>query len=281
MNCTIKKLFLLFLLMFLLLAGCSSDRAIYDSAIDLQTKNIGVSIGSGADIILSKTDNKLWRYDAAVEASFALGANKLDAIATEETTANNIILSNNAFKKLPEIIGFEDYCVVVSENSPIDILQINEYIEELILTEQYYDMCQKWITTDLKDKTLDSIDNNSTKEIIVGVNTEYVPFEYFGDEGIRSGFDIELIENMAKTFGYKVTYLEANFSSLFAAVKSNKVDLIISAIAKTDERAKYYNLSIPYYSNKIIYLANRISVLNGAIRKNRAERVYFSTRFLT
>lgn len=256
----IKKLVmkLIILIMVFALTGCTQNTEKYNTAIDLETKKIGVGIGSGADITLSKDqNNKIYRYEVITEAAFALTANKLNALATEETTADNMIKINPSFKKLPEIIGFEEYAIAVSNKSPVSVDQLNEYIDDFLLTEKYYDMTQKWIGSDLTNVKLDTVENNSTEELIVGINSEYVPFEYIGDNGERLGFAVEFAEYMGKALGVKIVYFESAFTSLFPALKSNKIDVIISSVAITEEREKNYTMTHPYYSNKIVYMVNK------------------------
>ena len=247
-----------FFISIIMLTSCNGTAEVYNTAIDLETKKIGVGIGSGADITLSEDENnKIYRYEVVTEAAFALSVNKLNAIATEETTAKNMIKINPNFKILPEILGYEDYAMVVSDKSPIGVEKINKYIDEFILREKYYEMTQKWINSDLTKATLDEFENNSNEELVVGINSEYVPFEYFGDDGKRLGFSVEFVENMGKALGVKIVYFESAFTSLFPALKSGKIDIILSSVAITEERTKNYNMTHPYYSNKIIYMVNK------------------------
>lgn len=252
-----KKL-ILFIITIIMLTSCNESTQKFDTAIDLEMKKIGVGIGSGADIILSEDmNNKIYRYELVTEAAFALAANKLHAIAAEETTVHNMIKINPDFKALPEIIGYENYAMVVSDKSPISVDELNKYIDEFILTEKYYDMMQKWIGSDLTNVTLDNVENNSKDELVVGINSEYVPFEYFGDNGKRQGFAVEFAEYMGKAFGVKIVYFESAFTSLFPALKSGKIDVIISSVAITKERAQNYTMTHPYFSNKIIFMVKK------------------------
>lgn len=74
----------------------------------------------------------------------------------------------------------------------------------------------------------------------------YPPQEYFDENGVPQGLDIELGNEIANRLGLKVNYLNSVFDSIIAAVTSGKCDVIISAMNITPERNKQVSM-IPYF----------------------------------
>lgn len=83
-------------------------------------------------------------------------------------------------------------------------------------------------------------------EMVVGTSASYAPFEYHEGSNIV-GFDIDLGTEIAKRMGVKISWVEIEFKGIVAALKSQRVDLLITALTKTPERAEQIAFSIPYY----------------------------------
>jgi ABC-type amino acid transport substrate-binding protein len=81
----------------------------------------------------------------------------------------------------------------------------------------------------------------------VGTSADYPPFEYIDNSGKKTGFDIELMEEIARRLGAKLEWVDLPFDRLFSAVKDGKIDLAISAINSSDDRAEIASFSEPYY----------------------------------
>lgn len=99
-------------------------------------------------------------------------------------------------------------------------------------------------------------DTNNT--ITVGTASEYPPFEFRQDDKL-TGFDIELIQAFAKYSAKELKIVEMEFAGLIAALSSNKVDLVISAMNPTDKRKQVVDFSDSYYSGKPTLLVRKDS----------------------
>lgn len=92
--------------------------------------------------------------------------------------------------------------------------------------------------------------------IRVGTDATFPPMEFVKD-GKRTGFDIELIEALAKSMGKKVEWVDIDFKGLIPGLISNRFDIAASAIYMTDERRKVVNFSDPYYRGGLAVLVRR------------------------
>jgi polar amino acid transport system substrate-binding protein len=86
--------------------------------------------------------------------------------------------------------------------------------------------------------------------IKVGTSADYPPFESVDENGNKVGFDIELMEEIARRMGVKVEWVDMPFDSLIAAVQEGKIDVSISAFNYTEERDQTVDFSIPYYTSE-------------------------------
>lgn len=95
-----------------------------------------------------------------------------------------------------------------------------------------------------------------TKKIYhVGTNAEYAPFEYL-DNGKIVGFDIELMNEIAKKVGIEIQWDDMTFDGLIPALQSGKIDILIAAMTITEDRLKAVNFSKPYLDSPITFLTN-------------------------
>ena len=93
------------------------------------------------------------------------------------------------------------------------------------------------------------------KAIRVGSETTYMPFE-FQDEKSKeyTGFDIELMKAIGKQMGTEIQFTSMNFDGLIPALEAGNVDVLISALTITPERATKVTFSDPYYKSGLSIL---------------------------
>jgi polar amino acid transport system substrate-binding protein len=87
--------------------------------------------------------------------------------------------------------------------------------------------------------------------IRVATDATFPPFE-FSKDGKRTGFDIELIETLAKSMGKKVEWTEIDFKGLIPGMVSKRFDMAASAIYITEDRRKVVDFTDPYYPGGLV-----------------------------
>lgn len=85
------------------------------------------------------------------------------------------------------------------------------------------------------------------KVIYVGTNAEFPPFEYM-EEGKITGFDMDLIKEIAKEMGTEIKIEDMTFDGLLPALQAKKVDVVIAGMTANDERRKAVSFTAPYYT---------------------------------
>lgn len=73
--------------------------------------------------------------------------------------------------------------------------------------------------------------------LIVGTNAEYQPFSFIQD-GKITGFDIDLVYELAKRMGKQVILKDMAFTTLLPELQMGKLHVVATGISPTPERAK-------------------------------------------
>ncbi|STQ89849.1 transporter substrate-binding domain-containing protein [Iodobacter fluviatilis] len=79
----------------------------------------------------------------------------------------------------------------------------------------------------------------------VGTSGDYAPFTY-KEKGAVTGFDIAVVEAVAKKIGYQVKWEVADFVGLFGQLDSGRIDTVANQLSITLERQQKYQFSQPY-----------------------------------
>lgn len=90
----------------------------------------------------------------------------------------------------------------------------------------------------------------------VGTTAEYPPFETL-ENGKIVGYDVDVIDAVAKKIGIKYEWKDMNFDGLISALQFKKIDIVIAGISSSPEREKVVNFSIPYHESKTAYIMNK------------------------
>jgi arginine/lysine/histidine transporter system substrate-binding protein len=84
-------------------------------------------------------------------------------------------------------------------------------------------------------------------KLVVGTSADYEPFEYVAEDGSYTGFDIELMEEIAKRLDMEIEWQDIAFDGLIGSLQSDKIDAIIAAMSATPERAQQVDFTEPYF----------------------------------
>ena len=87
-------------------------------------------------------------------------------------------------------------------------------------------------------------------KVVVGTSADYPPFEFVDEAGTTTGFDVELMNEIAKRMGVTVEWTDMPFDSLIAAVQEGKIDASIAAFNYDEERDKTVDFTDAYYTTE-------------------------------
>lgn len=108
--------------------------------------------------------------------------------------------------------------------------------------------------------------------LVVGMELAYPPFEMTDTSGRPSGVSVELAQELGKALGKKVVIQNMAFDGLIPSLKTGKIDLIISSMTATEERAKSIDFSDPYLSTGLCLLVKKDAPINGIADLDRPGR---------
>ena len=94
---------------------------------------------------------------------------------------------------------------------------------------------------------------HSQETLRVATDATFPPFEYT-ENGKRVGFDVELIEAIAKVLNRKVEWTDIDFKGLIPGLLAKRFDVAASAIYITDERRKVVDFTDPYYPGGLLIM---------------------------
>ena len=129
------------------------------------------------------------------------------------------------------------------------------------------------------------------KPLVVGMELQYPPFEMSDKQGRPSGVSVDLAYALGEYLGREVVIENIAWDGLIPSLKTGKVDLIISSMTITKQRAKTIDFSVPYAQSNLAILTNpssgvkNIEDLNQkgktiAVKKGTTGHVY-AGKYLT
>ena len=95
-----------------------------------------------------------------------------------------------------------------------------------------------------EDKSLQNI--LGKKSIALGIPTDYPPYGYMGPDFKPTGVDVAVAQLIADKLGVKAEFVPLSTPNRIPYLQSRKIDLIVSALGKNEERAKVIDFSVSY-----------------------------------
>ncbi len=90
-----------------------------------------------------------------------------------------------------------------------------------------------------------AIAQDEDETLKVGMSGGYFPFTFVEQDTLK-GFEVDVMDAVAKRLAIDVEYVTANFSGLFGMLGSGRIDTIANQITITDERQQKYVFTQPY-----------------------------------
>lgn len=105
-----------------------------------------------------------------------------------------------------------------------------------------------------------SKDTGKGRKFVMGIDPEYPPFSYMGDDGNYTGFDVEICKAACEKLGWEFEVFEVNWDEKLIQLDSNECDCVWSGMTIVDSmKEEGYVLSTPYYENTQVLLVKENS----------------------
>ncbi|MBL9134714.1 MAG: transporter substrate-binding domain-containing protein [Verrucomicrobiales bacterium] len=91
----------------------------------------------------------------------------------------------------------------------------------------------------------------------------YPPFEMTDEKGRPSGVSVDLARALAENLHRELVIENIAFDGLIPALKTGKIDVILSSLTRTEERAQSIDFSEPYLETGLCLLVSKASPINA------------------
>ena len=122
--------------------------------------------------------------------------------------------------------------------------------------------------TNTNEETKDLLDVIKERGYItVGTEGTYAPNTYHDENDELVGFDVEVAALVAKYLGVEVKYSEMEWASIFTALDSGKIDIVVNEVGYNEERAAKYDFSEQISdTNLLFYFQITTSLLHSFLK---------------
>ena len=97
-------------------------------------------------------------------------------------------------------------------------------------------------------------ETEGTQPLVVGMELAYPPFETRDTDGAPLGVSVDIANALGTALGRPVKIENMRFDGLIPALKTGKIDLILSSMTATEERRQSIDFSIPYANTGLCLL---------------------------
>lgn len=100
---------------------------------------------------------------------------------------------------------------------------------------------------------------------VMGIDPEYPPFSYVGDDGAYTGFDVEICKAACELLGWDFDVFGVNWDEKLVQLDARECDCIWSGMTILDSmKEKGYVISAPYYDNTQVLLVKEGSDIQSS-----------------
>ena len=102
-------------------------------------------------------------------------------------------------------------------------------------------------------------------KFIMGIDPEYPPFSYLGDDGNYTGFDVEICQAVCDYLGWELEIFGVNWDEKLVQLDSMECDCVWSGMTILDSMKEAgYVISEPYYDNTQVLVVKADSGLSSS-----------------
>ena len=108
-------------------------------------------------------------------------------------------------------------------------------------------------------------DENERTTFIMGIDPEYPPFSYLGDDGNYTGFDVEVCQAVCDYLGWELEIFGVNWDEKLVQLDSMECDCVWSGMTILDSMKEAgYVISEPYYDNTQVLVVKEDSGISSS-----------------
>ncbi len=177
--------------------------------------------------------------------------------------------SKKASKKLTiinEELGAEQYGIAFRKGDDETLKYVEAAVQELVKSGKYKEIADKYpdivdnllfLNGDSKATFDESVDVKKApkRTFTMGIDPEYNPFSYMGDDGKYTGFDVEICKAACDILGWEFKVFAVNWDQKLVQLDAKECDCVWSGMTILDSMTEAgYLISEPYYYNTQVFV---------------------------
>ncbi|QRG66308.1 amino acid ABC transporter substrate-binding protein [Brevibacillus choshinensis] len=95
------------------------------------------------------------------------------------------------------------------------------------------------------------------KKLVIGTEGTYSPFTFHDESGKLTGYDVEVVTEVAKRLGVEPVFQETQWDAIFAGLDSKRFDVIANQVGIRPDRQEKYDFSKPYSVSHAVLVTNK------------------------
>jgi len=236
--------------------AASEDNEKVLTIADFKDGTAAVMAGSVQEDLIRQflPDKKILLFKSNTDTAVAISTAKADFTAVPELVAKKFVAQYPNLIRVPcyECDNSTAYAMAKGSTSTRVYQEINEFLDAVTADGRMQSLQEIWFGEDESQKVMDDPESlpNINGNIRVVTRSDNEPFEYMRD-GKFVGYEMALLVEFAKEYGYSLEFTATEFDSLIMSVATGKADLIVGNLSMTEERAKSVDYTKPI--NKVLY----------------------------
>ena len=230
-----------------MLGSCGGNDEVIVSKIGAQkgtTSKMYADILKGVEVV---------SYDTFALAAKDMNNGNVDYVIVDKTTGEALCREIDGLKINPIALSSENYGIAIDKaqadlKTKIDAILADKADEIQAIKDKYMNNEESafvGVTSAAKDAA------KADQQLVVATNAEFAPWEY--KEGNQYfGIDMEIAALFAKELGMELVIEDMDFDNVVGSVGKQSIDIGMSGITITAERADVVNFSTPYYTESIV-----------------------------
>jgi len=94
-------------------------------------------------------------------------------------------------------------------------------------------------------------------KLLIGTEGTYSPFTFHDQSGKLTGYDVEVVTEVAKRIGVEPVFQETQWDAIFAGLDSKRFDVVANQVGIRPDRQEKYDFSNPYTISTAVLVTHK------------------------
>jgi len=94
-------------------------------------------------------------------------------------------------------------------------------------------------------------------KILIGTEGTYAPFTFHDASGQLTGYDVEVVTEVARRIGVEPVFMETQWDAMFAGLDAGRFDVVANQVGIRPDRQEKYDFSIPYTVSSAVLVTHK------------------------